>query len=293
MKKYLVFILLLAFISIKAFPQRDTLLIEPVSCNEGAWKLVFQDEFNNGVLNSQEWITWFPYTYNGLDSCVFCRTHGDEGQVFLDENVVVSDTSLKIIAKKETATWMGEERPHTSGMLHSRRPFGRGRYEIRAKLPAGMGFWPGIWTFGQIYSEVDIMEAGMQNPKRYHTTVHNWLIGKMEHNRRNVRTDISEDFHVYAMEWDPNIIRFFFDEKEVWSLSRFTSRRGRNLKRCDLKPGRYGINPVFPHEQEKLFLIIGLGVGTTDTPFTKTPGTETEFPGQIEVDWIRIYEREQ
>lgn len=291
MKKYFVFILLFALTSIKAFSQRDTLLVEPISCNEGAWKLVFQDEFNNGILNEQEWITWFPYTYNGLDSCVFCRTHGDEGQVFLDENVVVSDTSLKIIAKKETATWMGEERPHTSGTLHSRRAFGRGRYEVRAKMPAGMGFWPGIWTFGQIYSEVDIIEAGMQNPKRYHTTVHNSTLGEMEHNRKNVRTDISEDFHVYAMEWDDNIIRFFFDEKEVWSLSKFTSRRGRNLKRCDLKPGRYGINPVFPHENEKLFLIIGLGVGTDNSPFTKSPEAQTVFPSQIEVDWIRIYER--
>ena len=253
--------------------------------------MIFEDEFNTGVLNSNDWITWFPYTNDGGDGCVFCRTHGDEGQVFLDENVLVSDSSLKIIAKKETATWMGEERPHTSGMIHSRRPFGRGRYEVRAKMPAGMGFWPAIWTFGQIYTEIDIMEGGMQHPKRYHTTVHNGKIRKMEHNRKNVRTDLSADFHVYAMEWDLNIIRFFFDDKEIWALSRFTSRRGRNLKRCDLKPGRYGVNPVFPHENEKLYVIIGLAVGNTGTPFTKTPDGATVFPNQIEVDWIRIYER--
>lgn len=291
MKKEYVFILLFAAISIQAFTQKDTLLTEPLWCNEGAWNLIFEEEFNNGALNSDEWLTWYPYTDDGGDGCAFCRTHGDEGQVFLDENVVVSDSSLKIIAKKEAATWMGEERPHTSGMIHSRRAFGHGRYEVRAKLPSGMGFWPAIWTFGQIYTEIDLMEAGMQNPKRFLSSVHNWNIRTMENKRSRVRTDLSADFHVYAMEWEPNIIRFFFDEKEVWALSRFTSRRGRNLKRCDLKPGRYGVNPVFPHEDEKLFLIIGLGVGTPNTPFTKTPDENTLFPAQIEVDWVRFYER--
>ena len=31
----------------QVFPQRDTLLTLPVSCNEGAWKLVFEDELNS------------------------------------------------------------------------------------------------------------------------------------------------------------------------------------------------------------------------------------------------------
>ena len=292
MKKSYIFILLFAIISLKAFPQRDTLLTEPISCKEGAWKLVFEDEFNNGILNAEEWFTYYPYTMDGSDTCVFCRTHGKEGQIFWDENVVVSNNSLKIIAKSETATWMGEQRNYTSGMIHSKRKFGRGRYEVRAKLPDGMGFWPAIWTYGEVFSEIDIMEAGMQNPKRYHTSVHNREIGKMEHNRKNARTDLSADFHIYAMEWEPNIIRFFLDDKEVWALSRFTSRRGRNLKRCDLKPGRYGLNPVFPHENESLNMIIGLGVGDVDTPFTKAPDDNTVFPNQMEVDWIRIYERE-
>ena len=207
------FLILLLCIAIEAFPQRDTLLTERITCQEGAWKLVFEDEFNNGTLNKDEWLTWFPYTDDGGDSCVFCRTHGDEGQVLLDANVVVSDTSLKIIAKREKAIWMGEERDHTTGMIHSRRAFGRGRYEVRAKLPAGMGFWAAIWTFGQIYTEIDIMEAGMQHPERYHTSIHNWVIHKMAHNRKNVKTDLSVDFHVYAMEWEPNIIRFFIDNK--------------------------------------------------------------------------------
>ena len=84
MKKTFSLILLIC-IAIEAFPQRDTLLTERITCQEGAWKLVFEDEFNNGTLNKDEWLTWFPYTDDGGDSCVFCRTHGDEGQVSRQE----------------------------------------------------------------------------------------------------------------------------------------------------------------------------------------------------------------
>lgn len=292
MKKTYSLLILLICLAIQAFPQKDTLLTVPVSCEKGPWKLVFEDGFNNGVLNTDEWLTWFPYTDDGLDSCVFCRTHGDEGQILLDANVVVSDTSLKIIAKREKATWMGEERDHTTGMIHSRRAFGHGRYEVRAKLPAGMGFWAAIWTFGQISSELDIMEAGMQHPYRYTSSIHHWYVPKMASRRNKVKTDLSKEYHVFGMEWESNIIRFFIDDQEVYAFSRFTSRRGRNLKRCDLKPGRYGISPIFPHENEKLFLIISLGVGTSNTPFTKSPDAQTIFPNQMEVDWVRVYERE-
>ena len=291
MKKNYPLLILFISLSMYGFSQRDTLLTEPVTCEQGAWNLIFEDEFNDGMLNNEEWITWFPYTDDGGDSCVFCRTHGEEGQVFWDENVVVVDNSLKIVVKREAATWMGEQRDYTSGMLHSRRAFGHGRYEVRAKLPAGQGFWPGIWSFGQISAEIDLMEAGMQNPKRFHTSVHNWEIGKMAHKKNKTKSDLSAAFHTYSMEWESNIIRFFIDDQEVWALSRYTSRCGRNLKRCELKPGRYSINPVFPHENEKIYLIIGLGVGNESTPFTNAPDESTVFPNQMEVDWIRYYQR--
>ncbi|GAB1404423.1 MAG: glycoside hydrolase family 16 protein [Lentimicrobiaceae bacterium] len=291
MKRSLLLSILLLGFTIHAFSIKDTLLTSPVACKQGEWELVFADEFNAASLDSAVWITWFPYTDGGRDNCGFCRTHGNEGQVYLDENVIIADSILKIVAKNDTITWMGEQRYYSSGMIHSRYAFGQGRYEVRAKLPGGMGFWPAIWTFGQISAEVDIMEAGMQHPRRYHTSIHNWNSKKMEHNRKNVGTNLSTDFHVFAMEWDPDIIRFFIDEKEVWALSRYTSPRGRNLKKCELKPGRYGLNPFFPHPDEKLYLIINLAIGNPHTPFTKTPNEKTAFPAQMEVDWVRVYRR--
>ncbi|MGE5382632.1 MAG: family 16 glycosylhydrolase [Omnitrophica WOR_2 bacterium] len=255
------------------------------------WNLVFSDEFNSPTLDKKKWITWFPYTNDGSDQCAFCRTHGNENQVFLDENVVIIDSVLHIVAKNEKATWFNEERNYTSGMIHARTPFGMGYYEIRAKMPAGKGFWPGIWTFGQISAEIDIMEAGMQNPFQFHTSVHNWLLKKMYHKKNKVKFDLSKDFHKYAMEWDTNFIKFFIDDKQVWQLCKYSNRRGRNIKNCDNNRRKKYLQPVFPAANEKLFMIVGMGIGNETTPFTKTPDAETVFPNSLQVDYIRIYSK--
>lgn len=254
----------------------------------GVYQLVMADEFNDSQLNSHNWVTYFPYTDDGSDLCVFCRTHGKENQVYLDRNLVVKDGLLHIIAKQEQAEWFGHKRPYTSGMIQSKEVFGRGRYEIRAKLPAGNGMSPSIWTYGRISSEVDILEAGMQNPERMHTTVHNWLLKKMVHRRINAGADLSAGFHVYAMEWDSSEIRFYLDDTQVWTLCKYSRRNGKNPVKCDKKRHK-AIQPVFPDADEKLVLIITLGVGNDITAFTGEPDEKTVFPAVMLVDYIRIY----
>lgn len=285
------FVLLYVTASCSTIAQQRTATTKSTKAFNNEWTMVFSDEFNDTTLNKELWLTYFPYTHDGSDQCAFCRTHGDENQVFLDRNIVIRDGILNIVAKREKAEWMGEHRNFTSGMIHARKPYGHGRYEVRSKLPAGEGFWPGIWTFGQISAEVDLMEAGMQNPKRFHTSVHNWLIKKMKHKRINVGVDLSEDFHVYAMEWDTNSIRFFFDDMQVWELCRYSTRRGNNPRNCNVRKDRFIQQPVFPPDDEKLFLIIGMGIGNETTPFTGTPKETTVFPNQLQVDYIRIYEK--
>lgn len=284
---------ILSLLSLNVFSQVDTLIIRPVKCPEGDWELKFSEEFEGDRLNSGEWITWYPYTNDGGDQCSFCRTHGNEGQVYLDSNVVVSGGMLKLTARKEDAVWMGETRAYTSGMIHSIRNFGHGRYEARCRLPVGSGFWPAVWTFGQLGTEIDLMEAGMQFTKRFHTSIHNWNIRKMAHKRNRTRTDLSADFHVYGMEWDSAYIRFFIDDTEVWQFSALTKRNGKNLNKCAVQPGRYRTEPLFPDVNERLYIILNLAIGNESTPFTKSPAETTVFPAIMEVDYIRYYERKR
>lgn len=133
----------------------------------------------------------------------------------------------------------------------------------------------------------------MQFTKRFHTSIHNWNIRKMAHQRNRTRTDLSADFHVYGMEWDSAYIRFFIDDTEVWQFSALTKRNGKNLNKCAVQPGRYRTEPLFPDVNERLYIILNLAIGNESTPFTKSPAGTTVFPAIMEVDYIRYYERKR
>jgi len=292
-KLYRILLLLWIFtaVSENISAQRDTLLKEPVPCYSGEWDLVFTDEFEGNTLDRDRWITWFPYTDDGSDKCTFCRTHGDGGQVFLDENAVVSEGSLKLIARRETVQWMGETRPFSSATIHSRQEFGMGKYEIRCRIPSGMGFWPAFWMFGRKATEIDVFEIGTQKPRYHHVAVHSWSTKTSIQKGYNGRTNLAEGYHIYSMVWDSNFISIAVDGKEVWRVSNYTNKRGRVVKKCPVKPGTYRLNPTYPPEGEMLSVIAGLGIGTSNTPFTKSPDENTVLPNQMEIDWIRIYAR--
>ena len=277
--------------SLSISAQHDTLLKEPVPCATGEWNLVFSDDFEGNSLDGNKWITWFPYTDDGSDKCTFCRTHGNEGQIFRDENAVVSDGSLKLIARKENGEWMGETRDYSSALIHSRQEFGMGKYEIRCRIPSGMGFWTAFWMFGRKATEIDVFEIGTQKPRYHHVGIHSWNTKTSLQKGYNGRTDLTDDYHIYTMIWDFNFVSVAVDSIEVWRVSQFANKRGRVVKKCPVKPGTYRLNPTFPPKGEMLSVIAGMAVGTSTTPFTKSPDENTVFPSQMEIDWIRIYEK--
>lgn len=291
MKQLLILITALLVLTSEALPRKDTLLNNGSPCPAGTWELVFSDEFDDNSLDTEKWTTWYPYSDDGSDRCEFCRTHGTEGQIYKDENVIVSDGILNLIARLEPAAWYSAQRGYTSGMIHSRQAFGIGKYEIRCRLPKGMGFWPAIWAYGGTSAELDILEAGMQHPRRFHTSIHNRQIRKMLHQRHRGMEDLSAGFHTFTMEWDSAFIRFSVDDVIVRQLSLYLTRNGRRIKQCPVKPGNYRIEPVFPPAGEKVQLILNLAIGSESTPFTKSPDARTVFPDQMEIDWIRIYRR--
>lgn len=291
MKRILLVSVLLSIVQVLGYSQYDTLLPGGNICSEGNWELMFSDEFNGRSLDRSKWVTWYPYANDGSDNCSFCRTHGDEGQVYMDVNVEPSGGTLKLHARREPATWFDARREYTSGMIHSKQAFGYGRYEMRCKLPKGMGFWTAFWMFGEKATEIDVLEAGMQKPRHLHMGIKTWKNGHSFDKSIRSRSDLSEGFHTYAMEWDENFIRIEVDSLEVWRISRFLDKRGNTLKKCEIKAGRYQLQPAWPPEGEKLKIIVNLAIGTGTTPFAKSPGEKTTMPNQMEIDWIRVYEK--
>ena len=61
--------------------------------------------------------------------------------------------------------------------------------------------------------EIDIMEYVGKDPNRVHANAHYALDGKHTSNGGKLKTPKPyDDFHIYAIEWYPDRIDFFFDK---------------------------------------------------------------------------------
>lgn len=109
-----------------------------------------------------------------------------------------------------------------------------GRFEVRARLPAGPGAWPAHWLLPQTggwpeAGEIDIMEATWNDPTEAGANYH----GGTYDADAGVRTHFSpggyphdpgdprlvDGYHIYAAEWQADQIRFYIDDLEIGRMN--------------------------------------------------------------------------
>jgi len=190
---------------------------------------------------------------------------------------------LRIAAREES--FMGNDytsaRIKTQGLAEQQH----GRFEARIKLPLGQGLWPAFWMLGANIDEVpwpgsgeiDIMEYVGQRPEEVLGTLHGPGYSAGEAISRTFRLPdgetFADDFHVFAVEWDPGRITFSMDD-EVYNIVRSADVSWR---------GDWVFNNEF-------FVLLNLAVGgTVGGPV----GPDTIFPAEMLVDYVRIFERAQ
>ena len=268
-----------------------------INCNQSPFKLVFQSEFNGDVLDVNKWYTYGPTWPNKDDQCEFCRTHGDyEDQVYLDQNVIVSNGKATLRAKKETYTWFGKTKGYTSGMLYSDINFNHGKFEIRCKLPSQPGFWPAFWMWG--FDEIDVFEYCTQDPTNQIMSVHMEDCdndGGMEvSSKHHSGIDASDGFHTYSVEWDPNFIDWRTDGQLVRRVHRFMTITGSKLNCGDnVGLGTYWFNDIIANQ--RLHVIANLSVNASHVNnfcYNSPPPSNTNFPIDMEIDYIRVWQRD-
>lgn len=191
--------------------------------------LVWSDEFDGeGSIDTSKWHhqTLLPNGtgwYNGEIQHYTNRT----------ENTNVSNGYLNIIGKKETYTDQGVTKEYTSARLNSKFAFQYGKVEVRAKLPAGVGTWPAIWTLGKNINEdggwwdmqgygttpwpacgeIDIMEHWGTNQNFVQSALHtpSSFGGTINHGGQMIPT-ASTAFHTYTLKWYPEKMVFSVDD---------------------------------------------------------------------------------
>lgn len=192
-------------------------------------KLVWSDEFDeDGPINSNKWFhqTQLPAGgdwYGGLINHYTNRL----------ENSYVKDGFLNIVAQKEIFEDQGEIKEYTSARLNSKFAFTYGKVEVRAKFPTGIGTWPAIWMlsknisepgaywekqgFGSTYwpvcGEVDIVEHWGNKQNYIQSAVHTQASAgdDVTNLGGKVLENVSNQFHIYTLEWDEDKMMFFVD----------------------------------------------------------------------------------
>jgi beta-glucanase (GH16 family) len=257
-----------------------------VGCASGSMApktgLVWQDEFDGSAGTTFDRTKWAADTGG--------QGFGNQEREFYTtrpENVALDgEGHLVITARAEPMSstdqcWYGKCL-YTSARLKTEGLFTQkyGRLEARIRIPRGQGIWPAFWMLGDdigtvgwpTSGEIDIMENIGREPAVVHGTLHGpgysgaGGIGRADTLRSGAYAD---DFHVYAVEWQPNDIRWYVD--------------GRQYHRMTPADIPNGTKWVFQHP---FFLLLNLAVGGG---WPGDPDASSTFPQQMVVDYVRVY----
>jgi len=145
------------------------------------------------------------------------------------DNVIVSNGTLKIMAKKEAYSGFN----YTSARIQTQNKFKftYGKMEVRAKLPVGGGTWPAIWLLGADVNtnawpacgEIDIMEHKGNDVGRIYGTFHYpGHSGGSADGSNTVVSGVQTDFHRYQVEWTATSIKIGVDDVVYKTLANNT-----------------------------------------------------------------------
>jgi len=254
-------------------------LISPALAQTTEPVLIWSDEFEvPGAPDPSKWL----YDVGGGG------WGNNEAQYYTEarpENARVENGVLIIEARDDgwPLTSRAKDNSHTSARLVSKGQgdFLYGRFEARAKMPAGRGTWPAIWMLptGNAYGiwprsgEIDIMEhVGFEMNKVHgslHTLNFNWSSGGNPTDSTTV-PNIDTEFYVYSVDWTPEAISFAVDGEVYFTQERISENW-----------------EDWPFDQP-FYLILNLAVGGF---WGVREGIDPDiWPQRMEIDYVRVYD---
>ena len=256
-----------------------------LAINAYAQPYQFDDEFNGSSLNTN---LWTAVTRPG-------SADNQEIEYYVPSNVAVKGGSLAITTEYKTTV---KGYPYTSGLIQMKNfNFLYGTVEFRAKFPgtpSGSGAWSAVWLLGaqcqhhnltdadnnigvdptcqwpypgsdeidiveNLYSRVTVINNEITTQAGGTETDGVWSGGTQinEYCRPTV-SDISANWHVYKLIWEPGVATFYVDGEQTCQQTSYV--------------------PDTP-----MFLIIDTAIG----PGGGVP-VPSDFPEQLLVDYVHI-----
>ena len=237
----------------------------------GNWSLAWSDEFNGTAIDKNTWTYDLGASGWGNNEL--------EDYTSNAANAYVTGGCLHIAVLKPSA----ENRHYTSARLKSQGLFSfqYGRLEWRAQLPHGKGFWPALWLLGTNIStvgwpgcgEIDVVENKGSDLQMDQGSLHSGSDETVIY--RFLNGDSVTNFHTYTLDWTPTAILFYVDGHLYESQTRWTSSQG-----------------AYPAPfNQPFFLLMNIAVGGNylDNPTPAAINAQSSFPGEMLVDYVRLY----
>lgn len=222
--------------------------------NVPGWNLVFEDDFNQGGLDSSKYQTY----WGGISASWW-----NGGKSVSTENGL-----LRLKIDKQTVTQKGKTYKYTAGGFNQLTALTNGRWVVRARLPMEVGNQSYISLWRKDFSwppEIDFAEAIGTRPKEHVFSQHYSDGGKVRWDGHTLKNFDSTAFHEYVVEWNAGKITWIVDGKQRYTTTQKFSN--------------------FP-----MVLAVGDFIGTCSS-FSGCPDSTTSYPSYLDIDYIRIYKK--
>lgn len=238
--------------------------------------------------SSDGWTLVWEENFDGLEYDESVWTKIPRGTAHWNDQMSLNDACfemrdgklvLKGIVNPDVKT---DTMPYITGGLYTKgkQSFHRGRIEVKAKMQDARGAWPAIWLMPSdtcqawpYGGEIDIMERLNADSIAYQTVhshyTYNLKIGDNPPQGSSGPIDPA-DFNVYALEMYQDSLVFFINDKRTFCYPRIeTDKEGQ-----------------FPFDQP-YYLKIDMQLGGSWVG----PVHMEDLPVEMEVDWVRFYQK--
>ena len=235
------------------------------------WKMVWNDEFDGGSIDRTKWNL---RNGEGRDIDLGCNVSNPK-------NTFVGGGNLTLRALRENVSCSSQTRQYSQSYLDTigKHSWTYGRFEMRAKSPnkpqTSKGLWPAFWLRPDDggNGEIDVTELPGG------TGWYDKSTAAIFHDYSPVKQDTriplpgggypGDGFHTYTTEWDATSLRWYIDDKLVWTRDKNTTP---------------WYDKVF-HKPYNIRLNFQVG------GWLGNPDASTAFPADFVVDYVRVYQR--
>ncbi|HWY12907.1 MAG TPA: glycoside hydrolase family 16 protein [Bacteroidia bacterium] len=269
--------LILIFLTAVSFPFQSQTLWQINKDTVITYHYLDGDEFSANELSKDKWGSWYGWARSIYSN--------KEQQYYSDyKNDKIKNGNLYITTKKEDfearfVDWMGDNDSiksgkgvfqglnkrkweYASGLIHSKKSFLKGYFEIKFKAPADKGLWPAFWLYGgSPNEEIDIMELKGEREDQIHIDTH---CQKCDMVRNPIGKKVSfggwiklngnltTGYNVVSGLWDDDEVRYYLNGKCI-AISKVKFNKPKSLVANVAVADDHGPFHPGPNKEQKEF----------------------------------------